>query len=106
MVSGAEPLGVTNQARRVNAFPGSVFATKSGTSSHAPGWEWVTRRHKSAAMTRPNPAPDEHMVAIASRGETLATLRVLSDEAVRPMRQSLSNHRLVRPLVGACSDAQ
>ncbi len=57
-------------------------------------------------MTRPNPAPDEHMVAIASRGETLATLRVLSDEAVRPMRQSLSNHRLVRPLVGACSDAQ
>jgi hypothetical protein len=37
-------------------------------------------------MTRPSPAPDERMVATASLGETLAALRVLSDEAVRPMR--------------------
>ena len=43
-------------------------------------------------MTRPSPAPDERMVATASLGETLAALRVLSDEAVRPMRQSLELH--------------
>lgn len=43
-------------------------------------------------MTRPSPAPDERMVATASLGEALAALRVLSDEAVRPMRQSLERH--------------
>lgn len=43
-------------------------------------------------MTRPSPAPYERMVATASLGETLAALRVLSDEAVRPMRQSLELH--------------
>ena len=43
-------------------------------------------------MTWPSPAPDERMVATASLGETLAALRVLSDEAVRPMRQSLELH--------------
>ncbi len=43
-------------------------------------------------MTRPSPDPDERMVATASLGETLAALRVLSDEAVRPMRQSLELH--------------
>lgn len=43
-------------------------------------------------MTRPIPAPDERMVATASLGETLAALRVLSDEAVRPIRQSLELH--------------
>jgi ParB-like chromosome segregation protein Spo0J len=43
-------------------------------------------------MTRPSPASDERMVATASLGETLAALRVLSDEAVRPMRQSLELH--------------
>jgi ParB-like chromosome segregation protein Spo0J len=43
-------------------------------------------------MTRSSTAPDEHMVAIASLRETLSALRVLSDEAVRPMQQSLEHH--------------
>jgi hypothetical protein len=43
-------------------------------------------------MSRPSPAPDERTVATASLGEALAALRLLSDEAVRPMRQSLELH--------------
>lgn len=43
-------------------------------------------------MTRSSTDTDERMVATASLGETLATLRVLSDEAVRPMQQSLEHH--------------
>lgn len=43
-------------------------------------------------MSRPSPDPDERLIATASLRETLSALRVLSDEAVRPMQQSLERH--------------
>ena len=42
-------------------------------------------------MSRTSPTLDERMVAAASLGESLAALRVLSDDAVRPMRLSLEH---------------
>lgn len=49
-------------------------------------------------MTRSSTVPDERMIATASLGETLSALRVLSDEAVRPMQQSLERHGQLSPL--------
>lgn len=50
-------------------------------------------------MTRASADTDERMIETASLRETLAGLRVIGEEAVRPMRQSLGRHGQLSAIV-------